>query len=65
MTDAILTRIVDRQPKVARLWRYAVTSVVAIAVSEATLLVVYGSGLLHASAAAAVASLPAPSRPTS
>jgi putative flippase GtrA len=57
MTDAVLTRVVDRQPRFVSLWRYGVTSVLATAVSEATLLAVYGTGLLHASGAAAVASL--------
>jgi len=46
----------DRE-RVRRLWRYAVTSVVATAVSEATLLLVYGAGLLDASTSAVVASL--------
>ena len=40
-----------------RLWRYAATSVVATAVSEATIVVVYATGMLSASRAAVVASL--------
>ncbi len=40
-----------------RLWRYAATSVIATAVSEATIVVVYATGMLGASRAAVVASL--------
>lgn len=40
-----------------RYWRYLVTSVVATIVSEATLLVVYGTGALGAGMAAVVANL--------
>jgi len=47
----------DRHPGLRRWWRYALTSVVATLVSETTLLLVYGSGLLTASVAAIVASL--------
>ena len=44
-------------PQLRRWWRYGITSVVATAVSEAVLVVVYASGLLGASASAVVASL--------
>lgn len=57
MTDVVLTRTTPLHPRATRLGRYAVTSVVATVVSEVTLLVVYGAGLLHASPAAVVASL--------
>ena len=50
-------RIGARWPRLRRLGRYAVTSVVATAVSEATLLTVYGFGLLGAGSSAIVANL--------
>lgn len=44
-------------PRVRRLWRYVVTSVVATVASEVTLLVIYGTRTLGAVAAAVVANL--------
>jgi len=51
------SRAREHHPGLWRWWRYGVTSVVATGISEATLLLVYGSGLLTASVAAIVASL--------
>jgi putative flippase GtrA len=53
----VFTRFIDGRHKLQRVWRYAVTSVVATVASEATLLIVYGTGALGASASAVVASL--------
>jgi putative flippase GtrA len=47
----------ERRARTARLVRYAATSMVAFAVSEATLLILYGSGVLDATVAACVANL--------
>jgi putative flippase GtrA len=52
-----VSRTLEQHPGLRRWWRYGVTSVVSTLVSEATLLLVYGSGLLTASVAAVVASL--------
>ncbi len=46
-----------RRVQVAKLARYSATSVVAFAVSEATLLVLYGSGAMTATVAALTANL--------
>jgi putative flippase GtrA len=52
-----LGRIVRDQVLFRRLWRYAVTSVVATVVSEATLLCLFGAGLLDATSSAVAANL--------
>lgn len=57
MVGTVFTRFIDGRHKLQRVWRYAVTSVVATVASEATLLIVYGTGALGASASAVVASL--------
>jgi putative flippase GtrA len=56
-TTAFLSRLVRDQVLFRRLWRYAVTSVVATVVSEATLLGLYGAGVLGAATSAVVANL--------
>lgn len=53
----VLGRILKDHALSRRLWRYCVTSVVATLVSEVTLLVLYGAGLLDATASAVVANL--------
>lgn len=52
-----LTRIADHRTQLVRLWRYALTSVVATAVSECTLVLIYGHRLLGPAASAVAASL--------
>jgi len=47
----------QRRAQIARLARYAATSVVAFGVSEATLLILYGSGVMDAMVAALTANL--------
>ena len=47
----------ERRAQMGRLVRYAVTSLVAFGVSEATLLILYGSGVLDATVAALTANL--------
>lgn len=44
-------------PRWRRWWRYAVTSAVATLISESTLLVLYGTGMLDATVAAVMANL--------
>lgn len=56
MSSAVCLRQA-RRIRVARLVRYAATSAVAFGVSEATLLVLYGSGAVGATVAALVANL--------
>ncbi len=53
----MLDRLLAANPSLRRWWRYAVTSAVATAVSETTLLALYGSGLLGATTAAVAANL--------
>lgn len=53
----MLARIIRDRLFLKRLWRYAVTSAVATAVSEATLLLLYGTGALGATTSAVVANL--------
>jgi putative flippase GtrA len=53
----VLSRFIKGPQKLRRVWRYAMTSVVATAVSEVTLLIVYGTGALGASSSAVAASL--------
>jgi len=61
--DSFLSRSIGarmsslRRTKIARLARYATTSGVAFGVSEATLLILYGSGVVNATVAAVFANL--------
>ena len=61
--DSFLSRSIGarmsslRRTKIARLARYATTSGVAFGVSEATLLILYGSGVMNATVAAVFANL--------
>jgi len=57
LSPAPVSRALEQHPGLRRWWRYGVTLVLATLVSETTLLLVYGSGLLSASVAAVVASL--------
>jgi putative flippase GtrA len=47
----------QRRARIARLARYAATSAVAFGVSEATLLILYGNGVVDATVAALIANL--------
>ena len=47
----------QRRVRIARLARYAATSAIAFGVSEATLLILYGSGVVDATVAALIANL--------
>lgn len=49
--------LVTLRAHAARLLRYSATSLIALAVSESTLLVLYGTGVLNATAAALVGNL--------
>lgn len=53
----VLGRLFQNRLLYRRLWRYALTSVVATVVSEVTLLLLYGTGVLDATASAVVANL--------
>ncbi len=55
--DRLRTSLAGRRTQIARLARYTATSVVAFGVSEAVLLILYGSGAVTATVAAFLANL--------
>jgi putative flippase GtrA len=57
--NSIITRawLINHRAQISRLARYAATSGLAFALSEATLLILYGSGIANATLAAVIANL--------